>query len=345
MTRRDSSPHPAGVTRRGAMATATATAWGLFALAGPARAATSAVVVQSEGRALAGLVDPAAVARIVYASGRWCEGPVWSPADGGLVFSDVRADRLICLRADRSAEVLRDPSNNGNGNALDRQGRLLSCEHRGRALVRREAGGRWTVLADRHEGRRLNSPNDVAVSADGAIWFTDPVFGITQPDEGLQAEPEQRARNVFRLGADGRLTVASDSFDQPNGIAFSPDFRTLYVSEAGAALDPDGGGREIRAFDVADDGRLRRERVFARLGTGVPDGLKTDETGCVHAATADGIRIWSAAGEAVGAIRTASVCGNLAFGGADGRTLFICNGANVLALPMRVRGAAWARNP
>ena len=322
-----------------------ASAWGLSALAQPTRAETSAVVIQSDAGAMAGLVDPAAVARTVYSTGRWCEGPVWSPADGGLVFSDVRADRLMCLRADRSVEVLRDPSNNSNGNALDRQGRLLSCEHRGRALVRREADGRWQVLVDRYQGRRLNSPNDLVVSADGAIWFTDPVFGITQPDEGLQAAPEQRARNVFRLGTDGRLTVASDSFDQPNGIAFSPDFKTLYVSDAGAALDADGGAREIRAFDVSADSALRRERVFARLATGVPDGLKTDEQGRVYAATAEGIRIWSAAGEALGAIRTASTCGNLAFGGVDGRTLFICSGRHIHALPMRVRGAAWARNP
>lgn len=333
-------PRSSRLTRRRALAAGAA--WGLSALAADSRAAASAAVIQSDGPALAGLVDPAAVARTVHATGRWCEGPVWSPADGGLVFSDVRADRLMCLRAGQPAEVLRDPSGNANGNALDRQGRLLTCEHRGRALVRREADGRRTVLADRHEGRRLNSPNDVAVSRDGTVWFTDPVFGITQPDEGLQAEPEQRARNVFRLGTDGRLSVASDTFDQPNGIAFSPDFRTLYVSESGASLDPDGGGREIRAFDVSSDGRLQHERVFARLSTGVPDGLKTDEQGHVYAATADGIRIWSPAGESLGAIRTASACGNLAFGGADGRTLFICNGMHVLALPMRVRGAAWA---
>jgi gluconolactonase len=304
--------------------------------------AASAVVIQSESPALAVLVDAAAGARTVHATGRWCEGPVWSPADGGLVFSDVRADRLLCLRPDRPAEVLRDPSNNANGNALDRQGRLLTCEHRGRALVRRGIDGRRVVLADRHDGRRLNSPNDLAVSADGAIWFTDPVFGITQPDEGLQAEPEQRARNVYRLDAGGRLTVATDTFDQPNGIAFSPDFRTLYVSESGASLDPDGGGREIRAFDLAGDGALRRERVFARMATGVPDGLKTDERGNVYAATADGIRIWRATGEPLGLIRTASACSNLAFGGTDGRTLFICNGMQVHALPMRVSGAAWA---
>lgn len=319
--------------------------FGLYARSARSRPAVSVAVIEPWSPAFATLVDPAAIVETLYSEGRWCEGPVWSPADGGLVFSDVRANRLMCLHADRSVDVVRDPSNNGNGNAIDRQGRLLTCEHRGRAVVRREADGRRVTLADRFEGRRLNSPNDLAVAVDGAVWFTDPVFGLTQPDEGLQAEPEQKFRHVFRLAADGRLTVASDTFDQPNGIAFSPDFRTLYVSEAGASLDPDGGGREIRAFDVLDDGTLRRERLFARLDTGLPDGLAIDERGSVYAATMDGIRVWSADGEPLGLIRTAGTCGNVAFGGADGRTLFICSGKHIHALPMRVRGAGRPTTP
>ncbi|MGI4778044.1 MAG: SMP-30/gluconolactonase/LRE family protein [Janthinobacterium lividum] len=328
---------PSSINRRQTLGAAIG--FGLYTRAVQSRSTVSAAVIEPRSAAFATLVDPAAVVETLYAEGRWCEGPVWSPADGGLVFSDVRANRLMCLRADRSVDVVRDPSNNGNGNAIDRQGRLLTCEHRSRAVVRREADGRRVTLVDRYEGRRLNAPNDLAVADDGAVWFTDPIFGITQPDEGLQAEPEQKFRHVFRCSVDGRLSVVSDTFDQPNGIAFSPDFKTLYVSEAGAALDPDGGGREIRAFDVQDDGTVRRERVFARLDTGLPDGLTTDERGCVYAATMDGIRVWAADGRPLGLIRTAGTCGNVAFGGADGRTLFICSGKHIHALPMRVRGA------
>ncbi len=328
---------PPRLTRRQTLGAAMAL--GLQPFGAAARDAASAAVIEPAGAALWRLLDPAAVTTTLYAEGRWCEGPVWSPADAGLVFSDVRANRQLVVRGNGRTATVRDPSNNSNGNAIDRRQRLLSCEHRGRAVVRRETDGRWSTLVDRYQGRRLNSPNDLAVAGDGSIWFTDPVFGIAQPDEGIQAEPEQRFRHVFRLDADGRLGAVSDTFDQPNGIAFSPDFRTLYVSEAGAALDPDGGGREIRAFDVQGDGTLRRERVFATLEAGVPDGLTTDENGCLYAATGDGVRIWDAGGEPLGLIRTATACGNVALGAGDGRTLFICCGPRVLALPMRVRGA------
>ncbi|WP_295849905.1 SMP-30/gluconolactonase/LRE family protein [uncultured Xylophilus sp.] len=341
-------PHPcaaavSSLARRSLLHAVTGLAAAAVLPAGAAQTAWPAVIEPAGPGALDGVVVPGAAMRTVYTEGRWCEGPVWSPTDGGLVFSDVRSNRLMALRggADAQATVLRDPSNFSNGNALDRQGRLLSCEHGGRRVVRREADGRLTVLADRHDGRRLNSPNDLVVAPDGAVWFTDPVFGITQPDEGFQAEPEQRGRYLFRLAPDGRLAVAADGFDQPNGIAFAPDFRTLYVSEAGAARDPDGGGREIRAFDVGSEGRLSRERRFARLDTGIPDGLKTDAAGRVYAATGDGVRIWAADSTLLGLVRTAAACGNLAFGGSDGRTLYVCSGPHIHALALR-SWAAWA---
>ena len=287
----------------------------------------------------AAIVGPDSKLKVVHAGGRWMEGPVWDRRLGRLVCSDVKSNIILAIAAGGNATLLRNPSNNANGNGFDRSGRLISCEHLTRRVVRQEPDGRITVLADRHDGKRLNSPNDLAVAKDGAIWFTDPVFGITVPDEGLPAEPEQRGRFVYRLDPTGALTIVSDSFDQPNGIVFSPDGRTLYVSDTGAALNGEGP-REIRAFDVVDGVRLTRERRFARLDHGIPDGLTIDAAGRLYAATADGAAIWSPAGEPLGLIATPVTCGNLAFGGRDGRTLFLCAGERIFSIDTNARG--WA---
>ncbi|MDX7952677.1 SMP-30/gluconolactonase/LRE family protein [Lichenihabitans sp. Uapishka_5] len=206
-------------------------------------------------------------------------------------------------------------------------------------MVRQEPDGGLTVLADRFNGKRLNSPNDLVVARDGAIWFTDPTYGLVQPEEGRQAAPELPGRYVFRLDPGGGLAVVADGFAQPNGLAFSPDERVLYVSDTGGALNPEGT-REIRAFAV-DGGRLTGERLFARLPSGVPDGLKTDADGRLYAATDQGARVWAQDGTPLGLIATPATCGNLAFGGPDGRRLYLCNGSSIHSIPLKVRGAAW----
>jgi gluconolactonase len=229
--------------------------------------------------------------------------------------------------------VYREPSAYANGSTLDRELRLVTCEHLNRRVVREESDGRLTVLADQFEGRPLNSPNDVIVGRDGAIWFTDPTYGIDSPNQGRPAPSEQRGRFVFRLNPEGRLDVASDSFEQPNGLVFSPDERILYISESGS-------GREIRAFDV-EDGRLRRERSFAKLGDDTPDGLAVDEDGRVYAAAGSGVRIWKSDGAFLGMIRTPGFCANLTFGGPDGRRLYICDETHVHAVEMKIRGCGF----
>lgn len=285
---------------------------------------------------LSAMLDPSAKVETLYDEGEWCEGPVWAPALGGLVFSDVRRNRMMLIRDGSRAEVFREPSNNANGNAVDAQGRLVTCEHRTSRVVRREADGAITVLADRYDGGRLNSPNDVVVARDGAVWFTDPTFGIEQAEEGKPRASEQKGRFVFRLAPDGGLAVATDRFVQPNGLAFSPDERILYICESGIHQ---GAPSEIRAFDVTD-GRLTDERVFASISKGVPDGVKVDTDGRVYAGTGDGVRIWSADGRPAGHIPTEGPCANIAFGGPDGRRLFLCAGKRVLAVETKVRGAA-----
>lgn len=308
----------------------------LAGLAGTAQGEGSAI--RGEGDGLAEVLDPDARLETLYEGGRWCEGPVWVPRLGGLVFSDVRSNRMLRLAPGEPATIFREPSANANGNALDAQGRLLSCEHRTGRVVRQEADGRLSVLAERFEGRRLNSPNDLAVARDGAIWFTDPTYGIDYPEEGIVRASEQRARHVFRLAPDGRLDAMADGFEQPNGLTFSPDGRTLYVSESAGATKPDGR-REIRAFDVSADAKLSRERIFTMLGDAVPDGLKVDRDGRLYAGTSDGARIWHPDGSFIGRIATPGPCANIAFGGSDGRRLFLCAGSCVHAIRTKVAGA------
>ena len=306
-------------------------------LAASGRAGVAASLLRQADPRFVAVVDPGAELRILYRDGRWCEGPCWAPALGGLVFSDVRRNRLNVLRDDGRIEALRDPSDNANGNVLDAQGRLVTCEHRTRRVVRREADGKMTVLADQFEGKKLNSPNDAVLSPDGAIWFTDPIYGIRQPDEGLMAEPEQAARRVYRIDPAGRLEAMLDALDQPNGIAFSPDGRTLYVSESGAALNPEAA-REIRAFSIGADGRPGSSRTFAALESGVPDGLAVDAEGRLYAACEDGVRVYAPDGTWLGRIATHGPAANLAFGGADGRRLFIASGAFLYAIDLKAQG-------
>ncbi|WP_294642509.1 SMP-30/gluconolactonase/LRE family protein [uncultured Aureimonas sp.] len=301
------------------------------------RHAAAASSVQGIDPRFGRIVAPDAALRTLYNGGRWCEGLCWSPSRGGLVFSDTRSNRLSLLRDDGSVTTLRDPSDNANGNVLDAGGRLVTCEHRTRRVTREEPDGRLTVLADRFEGKRLNSPNDAALAPDGAIWFTDPVFGIRQPDEGLMAEPEQDARRVYRIDPSGRVDAMIATLDQPNGLAFSPDGRTLYVADSGAALNPEGAA-EILAFPVAGGGQVGTGRRFAAVTSGVPDGLCVDAEGRVYAACEDGVHIHEADGTRLGRIATPGPAANVAFGGPEGRRLFIAAGPAIHAIDLRTRG-------
>ncbi|WAJ29188.1 SMP-30/gluconolactonase/LRE family protein [Antarcticirhabdus aurantiaca] len=321
------------LSRRGVLA-------GGLALAGagllPGRAG-AASVVQAMAPGFEAVVAPDARLDTLYSDGRWCEGPCWVPRLGGLVFSDTRLNRMSLLRDGGRAEPYRDPSNNANGSCLDAQGRLVTCEHRTRRVVREREDGSIEVLADRFEGKRLNAPNDCALGPDGAIWFTDPVFGIRQPDEGLMAEPEQAMRRVYRIAPDGRVEARVEDMDQPNGLAFAPDGRTLFVADAGGGLNPEGP-REIRVYSVTPDGGVEAGRVFARLESGVPDGLETDADGRLYAACEDGVRVFAPDCTLLGRIATPTTPANMTFGGPDGRRLFITAGKAVHAITTRARG-------
>ncbi len=306
----------------------------------PARAQPR--VAPSGEASLSGLVSAGAPIRTIYTGGQWCEGPVWLPERGALVFSDVRANRMMIVVPGEEAETFREPSDNANGSILDAAGRLVTCEHRTRRVVREEADGTIVPIAEAYEGRPLNSPNDAALAPDGAVWFTDPIFGITVPDEGIQAEPEQSANGVYRIDPqDGSLARMIDSISQPNGIVFSADGRTLYVAEAAGALDESRPG-EIIAFPMDEDGRRGEGRIFATIEEGIPDGLAMDESGNLYAGCFDGARIYAPDGTLRGRIATEDTCVNLTFGGPDHRTLFFTEGHSVHAVDMEVAGHRWA---
>ena len=238
-----------------------------------------APVVRAADARLATLIDPGAALVRLSEGCVWAEGPVWLPREQALEFSDIPNDRALRWTAATGTHVARQPNDHTNGNTLDREGRVVHCEHGNRRVARTELDGRRSGLVAHHAGGRLNSPNDVVVTRDGAIWFTDPPYGILSDHEGHQAEPEQKGCYVYRFEpASGALAVVVDSMQHPNGLAFSPDERILYVADTYAALHPEAD-RHILAFDVGTDHMVSGRRVFAHIDPGVADGFRGDVHG------------------------------------------------------------------
>ena len=284
----------------------------------------------------------AALERIVEGC-RWTEGPVWFGDAGCLLFSDIPNDRILRWIEGVGVSVFRQPSQFANGGTRDREGRLISCLHGARAVVRTEHDGRLTTLVDRYRGKRLNSPNDVVVRSDGSIWFTDPHYGIAMDYEGERAEEEVPCQ-VYRLDPGGRLDVVTDSFECPNGLCFSPDESRLYVAETGRMGD-DAVTRQIQVFDVLDGttGRVGPGRPFYAPSVGAADGFRCDEDGNVWTSAGDGVHCVSPQGELLGRIRIPQNVSNVVFGGRHRSRLFICATHEVYAIHLNRRGAARER--
>ncbi len=254
---------------------------------------------------------------------RWAEGPVWFNDGGYLVWSDIPNNRLLRWTPDQGVGVFRADSNHANGNTRDREGRLVSCEHGSRRVTRTEPDGAITVIADGYRGKALNSPNDVVVKSDGTVWFTDPSYGINSYYQGGKAEMEQDGCYVFRVDpATGGIDVVADDFAMPNGLAFSPDEKILYIADSGVSHDPDGP-HHIRAFDAGDDGTLGNGRVFAVIDPGLSDGFCLDAEGNVWTSAADGVHCYAPDGTLLGKIKVPEVVANLTFGGPRRDRLFI----------------------
>jgi gluconolactonase len=268
----------------------------------------------------------------------WAEGPVYFADSDTLLWSDIPNNRILQFVDGAGVRVFRQPSNNSNGNTRDRQGRLVTCEHGTRRVTRTEPDGSITVLADNYRGKRLNSPNDVVVKSDGSIWFTDPPYGILSAYEGGKSESELGACYVFRLDpADGSLAIVADDFVKPNGIAFSPDEKTLYIADTGASHDPDGP-HHIRAFAV-EGARLGKSHVFAQINPGLADGFRLDTDGNLWTSAGDGVHCFSPAGELLGKIRVPELVSNVTFGGPKRNRLFITATSSLYAIYVAQEGA------
>ena len=272
---------------------------------------------------LAKLVGPGEPERIATDL-EFTEGPVWHP-DGYLLFSDIPANTIYKWTPDSNLEKFRSPSGNSNGLTLDRQGRLIACEHGNRRVSRTELDGTVVTLADKYQGKRLNSPNDVVVKSDGSIYFTDPPYGVQPEDRELDFQ------GVYRIAPDGALALLADDFGRPNGLAFSPDENVLYVD--------DTERRHVRAFDVQPDGTLANGRVFAELGEHRPDGMKVDVNGNVYV-TASFVWVFDSMGRHLGNITTPDAPANCAFGGIENKTLFITARSSVYRVELKVQGSS-----
>jgi gluconolactonase len=277
----------------------------------------------------------------LYSGCRWAEGPAYFPAGRYLVWSDNPNNRM--LRYDECSgqvSVFRSPSNYSNGNTVDRSGRLVSCEHGGRRISRTEFDGSVITIADRYDGKRLNSPNDVVVRSDGSIWFSDPTYGIDSDYEGHKAESEQTANRVYRVDPQsGAVTALADDFVQPNGLAFSPDERTLYIADTGRSHRDDGPAH-IRKFAVADDGKLSGGAVFAECTAGLFDGFRLDTAGRIWTSAADGVHCYDPDGTLIGKIRIPEIVANVCFGGEKRNFLYICGTTSLYGVRLPVNGVA-----
>ena len=273
---------------------------------------------------------------------RWAEGPVWLGDTRSLVWSDIPNNRM--LRWDEETgrtSVFRKPSNYANGHTRDRQGRIVSCEHGGRRISRTEYDGTVTTVADSFQGKRLNSPNDLVVKSDGSIWFTDPTFGILGWYEGTKATPES-PMNVYRVDASGAIELAVEGINQPNGLAFSPDEKILYIVESRS--DP----RKILAYDIVDGRKAVNGRVFIDAGPGTPDGFRVDVDGNLWCgwgmaeAGLDGVHVFNPDGKRIGRIDLPERCANLCFGGVHRNRLFMAASTSVYSLYVNTQGVGYS---
>ena len=261
------------------------------------------------------------------------EGPIWDASQGCLFFSDIPANKMRKWTEAKGAELFREPSGKSNGLTLDKQGRLIACEHANRRVSRTEKDGTVVTIADKYNGKKLNSPNDVVVKSDGSIYFTDPPYGLTA-EFGNLGEQELPFQGVYRLSADGKtLTLLVDDFDKPNGLAFSPDESLLYIDDTDRA--------HVRVFDVKPDGTIASGRIFVELkGTepGNVDGMKIDSEGNAYVTGPGGISIFDPSGKKLGRIDVPEVAANIAWGDKDWKTLFITGSTSLYRIRLSIQG-------
>ncbi|MEM7644204.1 MAG: SMP-30/gluconolactonase/LRE family protein [Pseudomonadota bacterium] len=267
----------------------------------------------------------------------WVEGPVWFGDAGCLLFSDIPNNRILRWTPGEGITTYRGDSKYSNGHTRDRQGRLISCEHLGRRVTRTEWDGTITVLADSFDGKPLNSPNDVIVASDGAVWFSDPHYGIMMDYEGARREQEN-ACVVYRLDPDGSLEQVVTDMNCPNGLAFSPDESLLYVADTGRIWSDDP--QHIRVYDMVD-GRPTGGRLFAKPDVGIADGFRIDEDGNLWTSAGDGVHCFAPDGRLLGKVRVPETVSNVCFGGRAKHVLYITATTSVYSVALTRRGVQW----
>jgi gluconolactonase len=279
---------------------------------------------------------------------RWAEGPAYFPAWRMVLFSDIPNNRIMrFLEDDGRCSVFRQPSMNSNGNTIDREGRLVTCEHSGRRITRTEFDGSISIIADSYNGKKLNSPNDVVVASDGSIWFSDPGYGIGGYYEGIKAQPEQEKHNVYRVDPkSGEIKVVADDFVEPNGLAFSPDEKKLYIIDTGFTDGPQNPSH-IRVFDVdVAAGKLSNSKVFVEMPKpSITDGMRVDTDGRIWCSCGwgdpknDGVRCYTPEGDLLGVVHIPETVANLCFGGQQRDRLYICGSTSLYAVYTSAQGA------
>ena len=256
------------------------------------------------------------------------------------MWSDIPNNRILRYDdTDGSVSTYRQPSNNSNGHTIDRQGRLVSCEHYARRVTRTELDGSITVIADNYQGKRLNSPNDVVVKSDGSVWFTDPSYGILMDYEGNRAESEIGACHVYRVDPSGDMTIVADDYVKPNGLAFSPDESILYIADTGITHDADGP-KHIRRHTVNDDGTLGDGEVFATCTEGLFDGFRLDTHGRIWSSAGDGVHCLNTHGTLIGKVHIPELVANVCFGGEKLNRLFIAGTTSLYSVFLNVNGVS-----
>ncbi|MBJ3778316.1 SMP-30/gluconolactonase/LRE family protein [Acuticoccus sp. 2012] len=279
----------------------------------------------------------------LWTGARWTEGPAYFAAGRYLIFSDIPNNRMMRYdETDGGVSVFRQPSNNSNGNTRDREGRLVTCEHLGRRVTRTEHDGSITVIADRFEGKRLNSPNDLVVHPDGGIWFTDPTYGIDVDYEGGRAESEIGASNVYRVDpSTGAVEAVATDFVKPNGLAFTPDYSQMVIADTGMS-HVENGPKHLRRFAVVDGKRLSGgDGIFADCTYGLFDGFRFDEHGNIWSSAGDGVHCLNADGALIGKLKVPEVVANVCFGTAPRNRLYICGTSSLYATYLRTNGAPY----
>ncbi len=279
------------------------------------------------------LILPNVHVDLLYTGGRWLEGPVYVPAARHLLFSDIPNNRVMRYdEVNSTVATFEAPSNFANGHTLDREGRVIACEHLTRRVTRREHDGSLTVLVDRFEGKRLNSPNDVIADSQGNIWFTDPSYGISTPYEGSLAESEIGSQNVYRLTPDGKFEAVITDLQRPNGLALSRDEETLYVVDSG--VQP----AKLMAYALDTSAIPASALAFSECPNGMYDGLRIDYAGHVWTSAGDGVHCLGPDAKLLGKILIPETVSNICFGGPERNRLYITATRSLFAVYLNVRG-------